>query len=159
MRKSFVAVQAAAAVVASAFTLGAPAATANAATAARNVPTVLLGAYVNCPSGDFCEFTSTNGNGTDCTSVSSAHPLYFSLWIGDQLCGFESFANRDGYIVRLYYNNNQRGAWVCVPNGYYNNDPSSVTFNNGSGDPGYGQSIYNNVQSGEVGSGNCSNGL
>jgi hypothetical protein len=35
--------------------------------------------------------------------------------------------------------------------GYYNNDVSSLTFNNGSGDPGFGQSVWNNVASSQFG--------
>lgn len=70
----------------------------------------------------------------------------------------EAFANLLSVAVRLYYSPNEKGAWVCVPAGWTSSDLYGYTFNNGSGDAGYGQLIFNNVASARVsGSNNCTN--
>ena len=62
-------------------------------------------------------------------------------------------------IVRIYYSPNYRGAWACLPayNNYQDVNHSNQTFNNGSGDPGYGQQVWLNVASSKFGTGSCSN--
>jgi Peptidase inhibitor family I36 len=131
----------------------------SAAVVARQAAAIPDGAWDNCTDGFFCEFQSTNGNNRGVFASTFDPPLDFSLWIGDSLLGMESFSNRSGYITRLYYGDDQTGAWVCVPNDYSNNDPNEIKFNNGVGFHGYGQKIFDNVESGQIGTGKCSNGL
>jgi hypothetical protein len=59
--------------------------------------------------------------------------------------------------VRLYYSPNYDGAWVCLDPGTSISNVASVTFNNGSGEAGFGQSIYQNVASVGINSSKCTN--
>ena len=61
--------------------------------------------------------------------------------------------------IRIYYSINHNGAWACLPaqTVYQNLNHSNQTFNNGSGDAGYGQQVWENVASLSVFEGSCSN--
>jgi hypothetical protein len=120
------------------------------------------GAYANC-TGEYadiyCDFVGTNGN-DECFGISLSQPNW-----GNYDCRNldESFANRDGegILVRLYYSPNYQGAWACVNDGWYSNDLNKdvYTFNNGAGDAGYGQEIWDNVASSYEADGTCGNPL
>jgi hypothetical protein len=59
--------------------------------------------------------------------------------------------------IRLYYSPDRGGAWVCVPPGW-GGSLAGYTFNNGSGDAGYGDPVKNDVASSYANdSGSCSN--
>lgn len=102
----------------------------------------------------YSDFTATGENGAPCLSL-----IVSANW-GDYGCRNrdESFGNLMSVAVRLYYSPNQAGAWVCVPSEWNSTNLSGYTFNNGSGRPGYGQYIWNNIASSSVSTGNdCSN--
>ena len=108
------------------------------------------GAYDDCTANYFCDYSNTNGL-SECFKTAGS--------VSDWGCRNEdeSFANRAGSIIRLYYSPGYQGAWVCLPVGYYDNDVHSMTFDNGSGDAGYSETVFNNVASSQFGTGSCSN--
>lgn len=118
------------------------------------------GAYTNCQSGLYCDYSGTDGNDT------CIYGAVTTNWSNDFFqCrnSDESFANRLSGLIRLYYSPGEAGAWVCIDASKYDNNFSSpkYTFNNeGTGNTaGYGKPIVNNVASSEVASGSCSNPL
>lgn len=120
-------------------------------------PRISNGAADNCYSGFYCNFKQTDGNGF-CFDSDEA----ISNWNAAGCRNIdESFSNRLGELVRLYYSPNYQGAWACVDNGWYSNNMNKdvYTFDNGSGDAGYGQEIWDNVASSKPAGGSCSNPL
>jgi len=118
------------------------------------------GAYNNCFSSLYCSFNSTNGN-NECLEGGLVNPVN---WPSACRNHDESFANIVSGLVRVYYSPNEKGAWACIPNGWYSNNlnKSAYTFDNGSGDAGYGQEIWENIASsagGGLNGGKCSNPL
>jgi hypothetical protein len=114
------------------------------------------GAYDNCPSGDYCDFTSTGGEPLPACLYDNAE---VSNW---EACrnADESFANRTSGVVRLYYSPGLKGAWVCLNSGAYQNNLAGFTFNNGgTAKAGFGKPIENDVASSSTASGSCSNPL
>lgn len=121
------------------------------------------GAYDNCVSSVYCSFNATSG-GDECLEGGLVNPNPYN-WPSACRNHDESFANRVGGAVRLWYSPNKEGAWACVNNGWYSNNLNQdvYTFNNGgSGDAGYGQEIWENVASSAgagLNGGPCSNPL
>jgi Peptidase inhibitor family I36 len=116
---------------------------------------VPAGAYNNCSSGYFCDFIYTNGN-HECFKSSNTQNRWSDFGCRNV---DESLANRTSGLVRLYYSPNKAGAWVCLDSGFYSNNLSPYTFDNGQGRAGYGYPVNNDVASSEVGTGSCSNPL
>jgi hypothetical protein len=154
------AVPAMASVAASSHQHHAPAA-AHARIASRHIT---RGAADNClneqPGGGeglFCDFSETSGN--DLCFVADSGISNWGVYGCRNID--ESFANETGGLMRLYYSPDHHGAWACVNNGWYSNDMNKdiYTFDNGSGDAGYGQEIWDNVASNTTASGSCSNPL
>jgi hypothetical protein len=56
-------------------------------------------------------------------------------------------ANGGKMYLRLYYSLNLKGSWVCLDPGTFLYDTFYYNFNNAPSQPGYGQSIYDNVAS------------
>jgi Peptidase inhibitor family I36 len=118
------------------------------------------GAFDNCPQHYWCLYSGLNGNPLCWSSLATVR------YLSDYDCRNldDSFANRTGGLVRMYYSPNLQGDWVCVNSGWYSNALYNefYVFNNGpigNAQYGTGQSIYLNVASIEVGSGKCSNPL
>jgi len=113
------------------------------------------GAYDNCYHPgytSYCDFNGTSGRNLCFWSPG----LYGSINWGNCRNHDESFANRSGGLVRLYYSPNDQGAYACVNNGWYSNDLNKdvYTFNNGNG-AGKGQEIWENVASDHWYTGGC----
>jgi hypothetical protein len=114
------------------------------------------GAYDSCPSGDYCDFTSTGGTPLPACIYDNTE---ISNWEGCRNHD-ESFANRTSGLVRLYYSPGLQGAWVCINSGAYQNNLAGFTFNNGgTAKAGFGKPIENDVASSSTASGSCSNPL
>jgi Peptidase inhibitor family I36 len=112
------------------------------------------GAFDNCPQDYWCLYSGLNGNPLCWSSLATVR------YLSDYDCRNldVSFANRTGGLVRMYYSPNLKGDWVCVNSGWYSNALYNefYVFNNGpigNAQYGTGQSIYLNVASIEVGSG------
>ena len=132
------------------------------------------GAYNNCISGFYCDWTTTDGTG-GANAACVLNYLSIANWdtagTGGASCRNTdvSFADRTGDslgghegLVRLYYSPDYKGAWACVDTGWYSNnlDNKNYTFDNGPTDPGHGQKIYDNVASSQVdNASSCSNPL
>jgi Peptidase inhibitor family I36 len=117
---------------------------------------ITAGAYVNCPAGDYCDFTSTSGNGS--RLLGSGNLLSWGSFRNHD----ESFANRTSGLVRLYYHPNLKGDWVCINASAYQNNLAGYIFNNGPAGAANGQGapIENNVASSQAAAGqSCSNPL
>jgi hypothetical protein len=107
-------------------------------------------APTNCPP-DYCDYTYTGYSHLCLFSEAN-----ISNW-GSCRNVDESFFNRPGYVVRLYYSPNYAGAWVCFPQNTGISNLAGYTFNNGPGRAGYGARVENDVASSALYQGSCSN--
>lgn len=114
------------------------------------------GALDNCIFGAYCDFSRTSG-AHNCEDWGLDGPLN---WAEQCRNHDESFANKIGGPVRLYYSPDEEGAWACVSNGWYSNDlnKDAYTFDNGSGS-GAGQEIWENIASSDAAHGRCTHPL
>jgi Peptidase inhibitor family I36 len=106
------------------------------------------------PTMEYCDFSSGDPGGRGCLNADASVANWESCRNQDI-----GFWNATPYSVRLYYSPNYAGAWICVPGNTDIGSLSGKDFNNGSGDPGYGDPVRNDVASSTLsGSNNCSNG-
>jgi hypothetical protein len=106
----------------------------------------------------YCDWSIKNGsNNLNDPGVCLAVDVSVTNW-GACRNVDESFFNATLVAVRLFYSPSYVGAWICIPATTYLGDLSNITFNNGTTDAGYGDSVFNDVASSQLSSAdNCTN--
>jgi hypothetical protein len=107
---------------------------------------------------DLCLWNGTNFGGSDSDFLFRSDGSLPGGISNNEKSGANEL-NGSSQYARLYWGSNFTGAWVCLNPGTSFSDFSNFTFNNGSGQPGFGQSIKNNIASVGLNSSACSNPL
>jgi Peptidase inhibitor family I36 len=103
--------------------------------------------------GDYCIWQGINGTGNEEVNTTSDPLLPYR---NEDESVENSGAPYDLYL-RLYYSPNYAGAWVCINPGSWLPNASNYNFNNGSGDAGYGATVWKNVASARFNTEACTN--
>ena len=107
------------------------------------------GKPTGCPSGFFCAWVGTNGNGENCLDI----PYYLnaSSWVTSDCWGHVATIFNNSYVcsgcdtIRLWYLPNYTGAYADLGRGDYYLDLSKNKF--GSSGQGAGTAMKNNIRS------------
>jgi hypothetical protein len=135
-----------AAPAAGALAASAPAAHAAAHVAAHGTALKPANNPAGCGTAHFCSYRYGNG-GSICYNTGSS----ISSWSTSCRTVDSVYNNGAAAAVRLYYYTDYSGAWYCLANGKYLLHMTANTFNQGSGNAGYGQPMANHVRSSGLG--------
>jgi hypothetical protein len=109
------------------------------------------GKPTGCPSGYFCAWVGTNGDGENCADF--PYYLNVSSWVYTDCWGrvatiFNNSISCSGCdSIYLFYLTDYAGAYTILGRGDYYLDLSKNRFNRGSGSSGYNTAMKNNIRS------------